>query len=227
MDTKTSGLSGLHTAHTTADAIVQTLREAILRGVLQAGQRLQQEDLAEQFGVSRIPIREALRQLSAEGLVTLSANRSAVVAALSADEAQEIYDIRIGLETTALRLAIPNLSPAILGRATEILSAIDREADPARWSELNWAFHATLYAPAQRPRLLSLIKTMHDNVARYLRIYLSLMNFQDRSQQEHRALLAACERYDTTAATQTLVRHLEGASELLVAYLRQEHTPAR
>ena len=119
------------------------------------------------------------------------------VAALSADEVQEIYDIRIGLETTALRLAIPHLSPAILGRAADTLSAIDREADPARWSELNWAFHASLYTPAQRPRLLSLIKTMHDNVNRYLRIYLALMNFQDRSQQEHRALLAACERYDT------------------------------
>ena len=140
----------------------------------------------------------------------LSPNRSAIVAALSADEAQEIYDIRIGLETTALRLAIPHLSPAILRRAADTLIAIDHEADPARWSELNWAFHATLYTPAGRPRLLSLIETMHDNVNRYLRIYLSLMNFKDRSQQEHRALLAACERYDTTAATKVLVSISKG-----------------
>jgi DNA-binding GntR family transcriptional regulator len=222
MDTKLPNSGGLDAARNTADGVAQALRDAILRGVVQGGQPLRQEDLAEQFGVSRLPVREALWQLSAEGLVTLAPNRGASVAALSADEVQEIYDIRAGLETTALRLSIPHLSPALLGRAADILDAIDRAADVARWSELNWAFHATLYAPAGRPRLLRLIRTMHANVDRYLRIYLALIGIQARSQREHRALLAACERHDTTAATQLLIDHLEGASTMLSAYLRRE-----
>jgi DNA-binding GntR family transcriptional regulator len=226
MDTKTIAFSGPLGAHNTADGIAQALREAILRGVLSGGQPLRQEELAEQFGVSRIPVREALWQLSAEGLVALAPNRGAIVAALSADEVQEIYDIRIGLETTALRLAIAHLSPAILRRAAEILDAIDRENQVARWAALNWDFHATLYTPANRPRLLSLIKTMHYNVGRYLRIYLSIMNFQSRSQAEHRALLAACKRYDAGAALELLTEHLRGAGERLAAYLREQGAAA-
>lgn len=204
----------------TADVIAQALREAILRGDLEGGQPLRQEELAEQFGVSRIPIREALQQLDADGLVVFAPNRGATVSLLSRTEVQEIYDIRVGLETTAIRLAMPYLTPAILEQAANILTAIDQTAEVAKWSELNWAFHSTLYAPANRPRLLALIKMMHDNVSRYLRIYLSLMNFQSRSQEEHRLILAACQEQDIQAATQILTQHLEGASERLVAYLR-------
>jgi DNA-binding GntR family transcriptional regulator len=229
MDTKIPIFNDQPAAYTTADSVAQALRDAILRGALRGGQPLRQEELAEQFGVSRIPIREALWQLSAEGLVVLAPNRGAAVAALSADEVQEIYDIRIGLETTALRLAIPNLSPAILARARDVLDAIDGESQVALWAALNWDFHATLYAPAGRPRLLALIKTMHDNVGRYLRIYLSIMQFQSRSQEEHRALLAACQRYDSGAALDLLTQHLADAGARLAAYLREQGTlaPAR
>jgi len=221
MDTNDWLFERLPGAQSTAAGVVQALRGAIIRGLLKEGQLLRQEDLAEQFGVSRLPIREALWQLSAEGLVELAPNRGAVVAALSADEIQEIYDIRIGLETTALRLAMPHLSPAMLGRAADALNALDRADDVARWSELNLAFHMALYAPSGRARLLGLIKTMYANTDRYLRIYLSLMGFQGRSQEEHRALLAACERHDLINAGRILVDHLEGASSVLATYLRQ------
>src|SRR5689334_5025020 len=86
-----------------SDAVASALRDAILRGALPGGAHLRQEELATRMGVSRLPVREALRQLHGEGLVTLAPNRGAEVVALAPDEVHEIYDIRIALETMALR----------------------------------------------------------------------------------------------------------------------------
>lgn len=227
MDTKIQSNPAPLAGRSTAEALAQRLREAILSGTLPGGQPLRQEELAEQFGTSRLPVREALWQLSAEGLVALTPNRGAVVTRLSADEVEEIFDIRGGLESTALRLAIPQLSPAILAQARAILREIDQEPDSARWDALNWSFHAALYAPAQRPRLLAMIRAMHDNVGRYMRMYLALMNFQARSQAEHYAILGACERYDSAAAIELLTQHLNYASTQLSSYLREHHSGER
>src|SRR5690606_14370837 len=87
-------------ASNSVEAVTQTLRQAILRGILPSGLILRQESLANQLGVSRLPVREAMRQLNNEGLIQLTAHRGAVVTALSADDIREIYDIRVGLETT-------------------------------------------------------------------------------------------------------------------------------
>lgn len=205
----------------TADAVAHALREAIVQGRLQGGVHLRQEDLAAQFGVSRLPVREALRQLHGEGLVLLERNRGALVAALSADEVEEIYDIRIGLETIALRLAIRHYSPAILDRAATAIEELEHAEDVARWCELNWELHRVLYMPSNRPRLLKLIDLMHANVDRYLRIYLGVLGLQGRSQHEHRVLLAACARHDAAAAVATLTEHLAGTRDVLAAYLRR------
>ena len=218
MDTH-SILSPLTETPNSADAVAGALRGAIVRGELPGGVPLRQEELAARLGVSRLPVREALRQLHGEGLVTLSPNRGAVVVALSPDDVQEVYDIRIGLETMALQLAIRHLSPAILERAGAILDTIEREDGVGRWCELNWDFHMCLYAPANRPRMLKLIDMMHANVDRYLRIYLGLLRFQPRSQAEHRALLAACARYDSAEALGILTNHLAGARDALAEYL--------
>jgi DNA-binding GntR family transcriptional regulator len=207
--------------------VTQTLRRAILRGALVGGQILRQESLAKQLGVSRVPVREAIRQLSSEGLVQITTYRGAVVAALSADDIREIYDIRVGLETTALRLALPHLSPAMLGRAATVLAEIEAAMEAVEWGARNWLFHITLYTPAQRPRLLALIRTMHDNVGRYLQVYPALMQQQHYSQQEHQQLLAACQAQDEQAALRILRQHLEGASERLATFVAAQQVSAR
>ena len=104
----------LRQQRSTPDLIADALREAIVRGIFQEGQSLRQDEIATQFGVSRIPVREALRQLEAEGLVTLHLNRGAMVSALSPAEAQEIFEIRSALEVKAIQLAIPKLTPSDL-----------------------------------------------------------------------------------------------------------------
>lgn len=209
---------------TTPTIVADILRTAILKGELKGGQQLIQADIAEQFGMSRIPVREALKQLEAEGLVKQYPNKGAVISELSANEVQEIYEIRSFLETGAIELSIMNLSEADLNRAEKILIEIDNAPDVNKWLELNWQFHSCLYSPANRPRLLSIINNLHINVARYIRIYLELMNFEERSQEEHYKILNACKEKNVQEAISLIQKHLENASVTLVSYLSERNT---
>ncbi|NJM73473.1 MAG: GntR family transcriptional regulator [Scytonema sp. RU_4_4] len=210
----------LQQQRSTPDLIADALREAIVRGIFQEGQSLRQDEIATQFGVSRIPVREALRQLEAEGLVTLHLNRGATVSALSPREAQEIFEIRSALEVKAIQLAIPKLTASDLEKATVILEKTDQTTDAGMLAKLNWEFHETLYETAERPRLLTLIKTLHLNVDRYVRFQMSQMDYLERSQKEHYQLLQACQQHDTKAAVRLLKKHIDTAGEQLVTYLQ-------
>lgn len=129
--------------------------------------------------------------------------------------------MRIALETAALERAIPNLTIRNLTEAEELLTAIDQEEKIEQWGELNWLFHATLYAPADMPRMIEWIQALHINVARYLIVYLEGMNYQKVSQREHRELLDACRHGDILRAKAVLVEHLESASRQLVKFLEE------
>jgi DNA-binding GntR family transcriptional regulator len=205
----------------TPDGIAAALREAIRGGWFKDGQRLRQDELAADLGVSKIPIREALRRLEAEGLVTLLPNRGAVVTPVSPEEAQEIVELRLALESLALRLAMPKADAGLVRRAGAVLDDLDGETDVSRWSGLNWEFHALLYQPAGRPRLLELIRQLHVQVDRYMRIILSTLHHQDRSQEEHRALLSAYQQGDAARAVDILTEHIQAAGVLLIDHLRQ------
>jgi DNA-binding GntR family transcriptional regulator len=203
----------------TPDLIANALRNAILQGRYKANQHLRQDRIAEELGVSKIPLREALVQLKAEGLVSFMPNRGAVVTELSAKEVDEIFTMRIALETKALERAIPNLRPADFIRAKSVLEILQKEEDRTQWSELNWEFHATLYQASQMPRLLSTIQTLHNNVTRYLIIYLDRLSAQDISQKEHLSIFNACQKQDIDAAIKQLSTHLRKASKRLMVFL--------
>lgn len=203
----------------TPELIANHLRQAILRGQLKSQQPLRQDKLAQELGVSKIPVREALAQLKAEGLVTHRTNRGAFVSVLSSGEAKEIYLMRIALETMALEHAIPNLVKTDIARAQSALIVIDAEDDPMKWAELNWEFHASLYQSAKMPHLLSTLEMLHVNVGRYIVLYLDKMEFQAKSQSEHYTILNACKAGDTETATQLLTQHLLDASDSLGNYL--------
>jgi DNA-binding GntR family transcriptional regulator len=199
--------------------ITSILREDILSGELSGGVQLKQEELATKFNVSMSALREALKSLEAEGLVRFYPNRGAVVTELSVAEAREIFDIRLFLELGALELAIPNLTDADLAVADEILRKADEETQSDNWGELNWQFHETLYWPADRPKLLTLIQNMHNNVERYMRLYLSTLHYQTKSQEEHRELLNACAKKNIKGAQRLLRKHMADASANLTEYL--------
>jgi DNA-binding GntR family transcriptional regulator len=216
-------------AISTNESIAASLRADILCGKLKSGQALKQDEIAARFGVSKIPVREALVQLKAEGLVILYPNRGAFVSELSSAEADEIYVMRIALETAILARAIPNLTIHRLKLAEEILDTIDREKDIVKWGELNWDFHSTLYSAASMPRLMDAVKTLHTNIARYLILYLAGMNYQTKSQREHRTLLKACRQGDIKASLTILEDHLHSASSQLVEFLngKKSNAPKR
>ena len=203
------------------EVIADALRAEILQGLLQSNLPLRQDELAERFGVSKIPVREALYQLKAEGLVTFFPNRGAVVAELSSAEVDEIYAMRIALETLALRRAIPHLTIANLIQAETLLDAIEQEKSIAQWGELNWEFHALLYQPANLPRLMEWVRLLHINVARYLVIFLVGLEYQATSQREHRAILEACRQGQIETAVTLLEQHLQAAANKLVAFLQR------
>lgn len=152
---------------TTPDLIADALREAIQCGELESGQPLPQEEFAARFKVSRLPVREALRQLEAEGLVVVYPNRGAFVVELSPEEVREVYDLRALLEGDALRRAVPLLTEADLRRAEAAHQALEGETDRVKQGQLNREFHAALYAPLARPRQRALIETLRGVVERY------------------------------------------------------------
>ena len=139
---------------TAQDIVAEGLRRGILSGALESGQPLRQEQIAKDFEVSAVPVREALRQLAGEGLVTLTPNRGARVSEVSYEEAREITEIRIALESLALRLSVPNITEDDLRQAEEVLDLWDAAEDPATFAALNWRFHTVLYEPARQPRRL-------------------------------------------------------------------------
>jgi DNA-binding GntR family transcriptional regulator len=213
------------THQTLASAAADALRQLILRGELRAGEPLRQDTLATRLGVSRIPVREALLQLEAEGLVTFYPRRGAIVSTLSLSEFSELCEMRALLEPALLLKALPHLTPAILGQAEEILDTYDaalRRHDVARWGELNWRFHATLYAPASRPRTMAQVEHLHRLTDRYTRMQLSLTHGESAADAEHRELLSLTQKRDTRRAPAFLRSHILKAGEVLAAFLRTQ-----
>jgi DNA-binding GntR family transcriptional regulator len=210
---------------TIASMALEALRAHILRGHYPDGEALRQDALAQQLGVSRIPIREALRQLEAEGLVTFVPHRGAVVASLSIEEIDEVFELRADVEPALLRRAIPRLRSDHFDHAAEVLQQYERAlrgGDVAVWGELNWKFHSTLYAPAERPVTLGLMQRLHDHADRYVRLQLAVTHWQSRAIREHRAIAAAARRKDTRRATALLREHILSAGRSLVAFLREQ-----
>jgi DNA-binding GntR family transcriptional regulator len=205
---------------TVADQIADTLREAIAGGTLKPETALRQDDLAARFGFSRMPIRDALRQLEAEGLVSIHPTRGAFVARMDGQEIREIYAVRELLETEALRLSCRALGLKALDEAASVLDQIDRETDVGRWGGLNRAFHLALYGACGNARLLSLIEAQHNAADRYVRVLLSNLDYRDRSQVEHRKILEACRRRHAERAVSWLTKHLREGSATLVKAIR-------
>jgi DNA-binding GntR family transcriptional regulator len=203
----------------THELVAAALREAITTGQLRGNQPLPQDEIAAQFKVSHIPVREALRQLEAEGLVTYQANRGATVTALTPGEISEIYQIRSILETAALRRAVARLSPTVLAHAGQILDQAERATDGAEWGSLDVEFHRTIYDLDDRPRLKELIEGLLRRVDRYWLSHGLMLKYRDTFDREHRELLAAVTSGNAEVAARVLDAHLTDACGLLVAEL--------
>jgi DNA-binding GntR family transcriptional regulator len=206
------------------EALVETLRDEIIRGDFVPGQYLRLEEIATRFDVSTMPVREALRDLEAEGLVTIFPHRGATVTQLSADELQDIYDIRVALEEMATRLAVPLVTEAIL---TELNSLVERMenhvGDVATLVKLNHQFHLTLYAASGRKHLCELNRILRYRVQHYLHVFIVevQLGHLPQNEGEHLAILEACKRGDAGQAATIMHDHVSQVGRAIVEHIRQ------
>lgn len=200
------------------DWVFQVIRTAIVRGELPGDMPLRQDEISSALSVSHIPVREAFRQLEAQGLVRIYPNRGAVVTKLSCKELSDVMDTRILLEVGALRLALPHITEEDLARARELLELFSKEKDPIKGAELNLKLHFSLYDPCDNQTLLSLIDQMHANVDRYITPFFGKeeVSAELYTVDEHSQIISACESKDTELATAILRTHLQRTKNLLL-----------
>jgi DNA-binding GntR family transcriptional regulator len=209
-------------------AIHDELREAILRGELPAGSVLSQVRLAERFGTSRGPVREALRLLQREGLVDAELNRRVRIAEFSIGDLEEIYAMRVVNEALAVRTTVPRLSAEELAQVRTRLEEMDRysSTDVQRWEVPHRAFHAGLVRHAG-PRLVRLLGQLSDHAERYRRTYIAGdPRAWSVGAAEHREIFEAVAAGDPAAASRATVGHLARTALTVLANLAPEHEPA-
>lgn len=208
--------------HLTATAFVEaSLRTAILSGRLPGGMPLRQEELATAFGVSRMPVREALRKLEAQALLDFIPHKGAVVTEISAADAADIYAIRMALEPAVFERSIPHLASDDFQRAEELIAEMDHEQDAGLMGALNRRFHMTLYGAAGCPKLIALTESHLTVFDRYLRFHLAANGPAHLSQNEHRAMLTAARNRDSVKAVEILRRHIEIAATTIQAFFAE------
>ncbi len=201
------------------DVIADDLRKRILSGEMVEAQTIRQEALAEEYDVSRMPIREALKRLNAEGLVELTNNRGATVIKHSLREIGEIFDVRALIEVDLFRRAIPEMTAADFARCRAILDEMENSYDiddVARWGELNFQYHSALYAAAKRKLTDELLQRVNLHSDRYVRMHLSVMKQRESAKEEHRLLLSLAEEGDIEAGCKLLTLHVMRTKDQLL-----------
>jgi DNA-binding GntR family transcriptional regulator len=198
------------------DAVAVILRRAIVTGKLVGGTWLDQDQIALELGVSRMPVREALKNLEAEGLVSFYPYKGVQVKRLTVTDVEEVFGIRMALERLAMRRAVPRLTAHEMDEMKRELEVMDASLDdPDRWIVHNESFHGTLYHAAGWPQLEEMITRLRANVNRYVRVYVGMWG-RERPQQEHWAIYRACEAGDALRVEDLNNMHLQRTATMLV-----------
>lgn len=198
--------------------VLQTLRRSILDGELASGTRLVQSEIADALGVSATPVREALRDLAAEGLIRLDAHRGGVVHTLSLDELKEIYELRSLLEPEALRRAWPYLTDELIDHVADLHHQMMQHPSRSEWVRLNSRFHDSVFELARAPRLLSILSGLTAPWVMYVSASLAEdAAHHDRASVGHEEILAALRARDLDAAIAATLEHLSITHETLEA----------
>ena len=217
-------MATLSLPRTVKEQLADHLRDEIVRGALEPGEHLRLEDIAARFEVSTMPVREALRELESEGLVTIYPHRSAVVTELTAEDIEDIYDIRATLEAMATRLAVPQMTEAICQDLAGIVEQMDGQLGHiATLVKLNHRFHSTLYAASGRRHLCDLNHTLRYRTQHYLHAYMDDLGSMALAQEEHRAILDACCRRDAEEAASLVEEHVTEVGQAIVEFVRRRY----
>jgi DNA-binding GntR family transcriptional regulator len=202
--------------------VYEHLRDQIVKRELRPGEWLRQDAIAVELGTSRMPLREALRRLEAEGYVVFHPRRGWAVAALSAEDIEEINVMRMGLEGLAARLGAAKITDdglaqmeCYLRRMEELWSA----GEPTLLFEEDYPFHDVLYVAAGRPHLFHRIHVLQRNARRYRSVDITLPDTPNWAMVEHRHILEACKSRDAELAEQLTRAHIAALTRRTIAYL--------
>jgi DNA-binding GntR family transcriptional regulator len=204
------------------EGLLDALREAILTGRYAPGTRLVQEEIADQFGISRIPLREALRRLEGEGLVVISPNRGAIVRPLGPKDVVDLFDLRLALESLALRRAAEryaDLRESTKRRAAEARRAIASRSLTALF-RLDRDFHADIAAASGNQHLVAALGAHWSQIMRVMHAYFQAGNYPKDVWNDHEAIADALAHGDGEAAVARLTAHLTESRDAILAHLR-------
>lgn len=207
------------------DMVFDVLMNAIMRGQLSPGERLLEVQLAEEMGVSRTPVREAIRRLEMEGFVVMLPRKGAYVAGLSIADVENVYEIRTALETLAVRLAAQRMQDEDYRQLDELsqrMQATWQEGDVDSWVKLDASFHELLYKFSRNDRLVQLMSNVMEQLSRYRIISLANVEVRHNSLDEHREVIAALRRRDSEGAAAAAAQHIENTKQSLVKMLESK-----
>lgn len=216
---------------TRATAAAIELRRRILEGEYPGGMQLRQAILAAELGISRIPFREALIQLEAEGLVQLVAHKGAIVAEVSADDVEELFEFRALIEPRLLEKSGPHLTAVDyeqLGAILQEYSDEIRDSNVGRWGELNTELHSVLYRHANRPKMVAAVDQLLKSTDRFTRMQLYYTDGRERAERDHKEIVRQCQIGNFKMAARVLRKHILNAGATLVRLLRKhKHSTPR
>lgn len=207
---------------TRQELVTDAIRTAILHGKFRPGDKLDQTELAEELKVSRSPVRDALRTLTAEELITYYPHRGTVVTERSIAELHELLFIRQMLEGSAARRAAEVMSEDILDRLKTIIEEAQASKDMNQVLELNNTFHTTLYSAYDQPFLIAHIQKLRNKMAPYNRLYLDVPGHKTSAWDEHHRIFEACVERDGAKAEQETVTHLANVLEKIIRFIESE-----
>jgi DNA-binding GntR family transcriptional regulator len=212
--------------HLLAESAYRQLRVEIVNGALQPGQVLRQEELAKRCNVSRVPLREALARLVGEGLLVLRPRRGYAVVSLEASDIVEVFELRAVTEAHAGSIAARSRRPEDIAEAARLVAAMalldpsDAE-DAAKWSRLNYEFHACIIGATRRKRLIQITTSLRDTVERYIRFEMRLTGDARQAERDHREILEAFRAGDSRGLAELCRLHVENTAERLLRHLRR------
>jgi DNA-binding GntR family transcriptional regulator len=198
--------------------VTEALRARIVTAKLAPGTHLHQADIASEYGVSRIPIRDALQALAGEGLVDLKP-AGATVSAMSSTDLNELYELRGMIEPGTTALGVPALGRLEIRQMRDLHALMTQSSDRLVWLDANTRFHRTVYSRSNRPRSIHLIESLRSQTDRYLHLHLSVIGDTKHIHDEHEAILDALEARDAAAVEELTRQHLQTSHDFILEYL--------
>jgi DNA-binding GntR family transcriptional regulator len=206
------------------EAVCETLRDAIRKGILEPGERLMEVQLADELGISRTPVREAIRKLEQEGYVIMMPRRGTYVSDISTNDVKEIFEIRSALESLATGLAARRIEQDELETLQNLLVEIEgyiAKNDIEKIVETDIKFHGLLYKVSRNERLVNIISNLKEQLARFRTLSMSYPGRLQETLEEHSEMVEAIANGDVSAARDAAEHHMERAEKTLLKAIRK------